>query len=403
MYLCHPKNRHRNIIKMKILVVLSRIPFPLEKGDKLRAYYQIKELSKQHDIYLVALYNHTVPVEAMRELTPFCREVHFLKQNPVRSVVNMAGALLKGLPVQCGYFYSHHNHKQIDKIIQRIHPDHIYCQLFRMAEYVKDYSIPKTLDYQDVFSKGLARRAENAKGLVKWFFNMEHRRVARYESEIFDRFDHKTIITAVDRDLIPHPRREEIVVVPNGVEFDKFSYHGEAKEYDLIFSGNMNYAPNVDAAEYLVQEILPPLLKIFPHLRLVLCGANPAPRVRALEDEHVIVTGWVDSMAEWYAKSRIFIAPMRMGTGLQNKLLEAMSMQLPCVTSPLAAKPLIDADLHHAVVSCSTTAAFSEEVAKLLQDEHHYHQLAEAGFQYVCQYYDWHNAVEVLNQTICNL
>ena len=382
---------------MKILVVLSRIPFPLEKGDKLRAYYQIKELSKQHDIYLVALYNHTVPVEAMRELTPFCREVHFLKQNPVRSVVNMAGALLKGLPVQCGYFYSHKNHKQIDRIIQRVHPDHIYCQLFRMAEYVKDYSMPKTLDYQDVFSKGMARRAEKSKGLVKWFFNMEHRRVARYETEIFDRFDHKTIITAVDRDLIPHPHREEIVVVPNGVEFDKFAYQGEKKEYDLIFSGNMGYAPNVDAAEYLVREILPPLLVKFPNLRVVLCGATPAPRVQALSGEHVIVTGWVDSMTEWYAKSRIFIAPMRMGTGLQNKLLEAMSMHLPCITSPLAARPLVEAEQHQSVISCSETKDYVVAVTQLLTEENAYNQLADSGYNYVRQFYDWKNAVRILD------
>lgn len=382
---------------MKILVVLSRIPFPLEKGDKLRAYYQIKELSKQHDIYLVALYNRVVPAEAMRELTPFCREVHFLKQNPVRSVVNMAGALLKGLPVQCGYFYSHKNHKQIDRIIQRVHPDHIYCQLFRMAEYVKDYSMPKTLDYQDVFSKGMARRAEKSTGLVKWFFNMEHRRVARYETEIFDRFDHKTIITAVDRDLIPHPRRNEIVVVPNGVEFDKFAYQGEKKEYDLIFSGNMGYAPNVDAAEYLVREILPPLRMKFPNLRVVLCGATPAPRVQALSSDHVIVTGWVDSMTEWYAKSRIFIAPMRMGTGLQNKLLEAMSMHLPCITSPLAARPLVEAEQHQSVISCSETKDYVVAVTQLLTEENAYNQLADSGYNYVRQFYDWKNAVRILD------
>lgn len=382
---------------MKILVVLSRIPFPLEKGDKLRAYYQIKELSKQHDIYLVALYNRVVPAEAMRELTPFCREVHFLKQNPVRSVVNMAGALLKGLPVQCGYFYSHKNHKQIDRIIQRVHPDHIYCQLFRMAEYVKDYSMPKTLDYQDVFSKGMARRAEKSTGLVKWFFNMEHRRVARYETEIFDRFDHKTIITAVDRDLIPHPRRNEIVVVPNGVEFDKFAYQGEKKEYDLIFSGNMGYAPNVDAAEYMVREILPPLRMKFPNLRVVLCGATPAPRVQALSSDHVIVTGWVDSMTEWYAKSRIFIAPMRMGTGLQNKLLEAMSMHLPCITSPLAARPLVEAEQHQSVISCSETKDYVVAVTQLLTEENSYNQLADSGYNYVRQFYDWKNAVRILD------
>lgn len=382
---------------MKLLVVLSRFPYPLEKGDKLRAYHQIRCLSEHHDIFLAAMHDKPVSSDDLQQLKPFCKEIFLLENNYLKRCWNMGRAFFKGLPIQCGLFYNKKNAQKLDEIIQRVHPDHIYCQLFRMAEYVKDYAMPKTLDYQDVFSKGMARRAEKSKGLVKWFFNMEHRRVARYETEIFDRFDHKTIITAVDRDLIPHPRREEIVVVPNGVEFDKFAYQGEKKEYDLIFSGNMGYAPNVDAAEYLVREILPPLRMKFPNLRVVLCGATPAPRVQALSSDHVIVTGWVDSMTEWYAKSRIFIAPMRMGTGLQNKLLEAMSMHLPCITSPLAAHPLVEAEQHQSVISCSETKDYVVAVTQLLTEENAYNQLADSGYNYVRQFYDWKNAVRILD------
>ena len=382
---------------MKILVVLSRFPYPLEKGDKLRAYHQIRCLAEHHDLYLAAMHDKPVSDEALNQLKPFCKEIFLLENNNLKRCWNMGRAFFKGLPIQCGLFYNKTNARRLEEIVQQVQPDHIYCQLFRMAEYVKDLPVRKTLDYQDVFSKGMARRAENSKGPVKWFFNMEHRRVARYEAEIFDNFDHKTIITAVDRDLIPHPRRDEIAVVPNGVEFDKFSYHDEEKEYDLIFSGNMGYAPNVDAAEYLVREILPSLLVKFPRLRLVLCGATPAPRVQALRSEHVVVTGWVDSMAEWYAKSKIFIAPMRMGTGLQNKLLEAMSMSLPCITSPLAARPLVEAEQHDAVVSCTTTQDYVQAVSRLLTDEQAYRTLSANGYNYVHQFYDWENAVRILD------
>ena len=382
---------------MKILVVLSRFPYPLEKGDKLRAYHQIRCLSEHHDIYLAAMHDKPVSEESLNQLKPFCKEIFLLENNDLKRCWNMGRAFFKGLPIQCGLFYNKTNARRLQQIVDKVHPDHIYCQLFRMADYVKDFPISKTLDYQDVFSKGMARRADNSNGLVKWFFNMEHRRVARYEAEIFDSFDHKTIITAVDRDLIPHPRREEIVVVPNGVEFDKFSYHDEEKEYDLIFSGNMGYAPNVDAAEYLVREILPSLLTKFPQLRLVLCGATPAPRVKALQSEHVLVTGWVDSMADWYANSTLFIAPMRMGTGLQNKLLEAMSMHLPCITSPLAARPLVEAEQHQAVISCSETKDYVDAVLKMLTDENAYSRLADSGYEYVHRFYDWKNAVQILD------
>lgn len=383
---------------MKILIALSRFPYPLEKGDKLRAYHQIRCLSQKHDIYLVAVHEQSVSLNDLEQLKPFCKEIFLLKQGPVDKCVNITKAFFSGLPLQCGYFYSRRNQKRFDEIVAQVRPDHIYCQLIRMAEYVKNYPVVKTLDYQDVFSKGALRRAEKAVWFMKPFFMMEYRRVARYENVVFNRFNHKTIITAVDRDLIPNEHRDEIVVVANGVDFEHFSYHQEEKVYDLIFSGNMNYAPNVDAAEFLAKEIFPALKREMPGLKLVLCGATPAPRVKALQSEDVIVTGWVDNMAEWYAKSRIFVAPMRMGTGLQNKLLEAMAMQLPCVTSPLAAKPLEHADAKQAVMPCSTTSGYVEAIRSLLQDPELYQRLSNNGYQYVHEQYDWQNAVEKLQQ-----
>ena len=300
--------------------------------------------------------------------------------------------------MQCGYFYSKKNQRAIERIVLDEKPDRVYCQLIRMAEYVKDMPIPKVLDYQDVFSKGMWRRYENANFLMKPFFKMEYRRVARYEAAVFDKFDARTIITEVDRDLIPHPKRDEIVVVHNGVDFGQFQYQGERKSCDIIFSGNMGYAPNVDAAEYLAKEIFPPLREMIPGLKLVLCGASPAPRVQALRRDGVTVTGWVDSMRDWYAMARVFVAPMRMGTGLQNKLLEAMSMQLPCVSSPLAGKPLENAESAGAVVTCHTTEEYIETIARLLRDSDYYQQLSDNGHRYVRGRYEWHAATDRLEQ-----
>jgi glycosyltransferase involved in cell wall biosynthesis len=334
----------------------------------------------------------------MRELTPYCREVHFLRQHPVRSALNMAGSLFLGLPLQCGYFYSHRNHKRIDQIIHEVQPDRIYCQLFRMAEYVRHCRIPKVLDYQDAFSMGMERRAQKAFPLFRPVMRMEAHRIAHYETDIFDDFEHKTMITALDRDCIQHPMKEEIVVIPNGVDFTKFSHEEMPKTYDLIFSGNMNYAPNVDAAVYLVKEILPELRKNHPDVRLMLAGADPAKKVRALQSEQVTVTGWVPSMTDCYALSRIFIAPMRLGTGLQNKLLEAMSMGLPCVTSPLAGKPLSPAAEEGAVATCSTTRQYVDTLDKLLTDGEYYRNLAQKGHDFVHERYDWANATQRLSQ-----
>lgn len=383
---------------MKILVVLPRIPFPLEKGDKLRAYYQIRELSKHHSIFIAALYNNNIHNDTLAELAPYCKEIHFIKQTGFRSLLNMMGAFFSGLPLQCGFFYSHKNHKIIDKILNSVKPDIIYCQLFRMAEYVRHYRIPKILDYQDAFSKGMLRRAEKAKFLTRWAMLMEARRIANYEMDIFDDFDKKTIITSVDREFIQHPMRKEIIVVPNGVDFQKFNKENTEKEFDLIFSGNMNYPPNVDAAIYLAKDIFPRLQKKYGGLKLMIAGANPSAKVRSLANSSITVTGWVPSMTDCYAKSRICIAPMRLGTGLQNKLLEAMAMKLPCVSSTLAAQAILPSD--GAIIECSTTTQFVEAVGKLLTDKAYYQQVSDKGINFVRNNYDWTTATRPLLDTI---
>jgi len=385
---------------MKILVVLSRFPYPLEKGDKLRAYHQIRCLSRKHEIYLAAVCEQPVSSFDLQQLTPYCKEVLLMPQSRLSCLSNLAVAFVKGLPIQCGYFYSKRNQRHLDQFVQKVNPDRIYCQLLRMAEYVKGYPVKKTLDYQDVFSKGIFRRYEKAPFYLKPFFKMEYRRVASYEAKIFNYFDGKTIITAVDRDLIPHENNGIISVIANGVDFQRFKYNGENKTYDIIFSGNMNYAPNVDAAEYLVKEIMPQLRAEFPNIRIVLCGATPADRVKALASDNVIVTGWVDSMSEWYAKSKVFVAPMRLGTGLQNKLLEAMSMQLPCVTSPLAGKPLRNADQKGAIITCSTTVGYVEAIRRLLTDDNYSRCLSENGNCFVHENYDWEASVAELERVI---
>jgi glycosyltransferase involved in cell wall biosynthesis len=226
---------------------------------------------------------------------------------------------------------------------------------------------------------------------------MEGHRIAHYETDIFDDFEHKTIITALDRDCIQHPMKEDIVVIPNGVDFAKYSHEEVEKTHDLIFSGNMNYPPNVDASVYLAKEILPELQKRHPQVRLMLAGADPAKKVRALQSDHVTVTGWVPSMTDCYAQSRIFIAPMRLGTGLQNKLLEAMSMQLPCVTSPLAGKPLAPAAEEGAIATCNTTLQYVDTIDRLLSDNSYYQELAQHGHDFVHEHYDWANATKILN------
>ncbi|OQX72163.1 MAG: hypothetical protein B6D61_14915, partial [Bacteroidetes bacterium 4484_249] len=319
---------------MRIFILLSRFPYPLEKGDKLRAYNQIKFLSENHEIHLCALNDTKLNDKSISALEPFCKSITVINLSKFAILLNIIKAFFKGKPLQVGYFYNAAAQKKINRLIETITPDHIYCQLIRVTEYVKNTQIKKTLDFQDVFSKGVERRSLTSPLYLKPILKSEYKRLLKYENLIFDYFDNKTIISKPDRELIPHPEKDKIEIVINGVDTGFFKPMKIKKEYEVVFIGNMGYPPNVNAAEYLAKEILPLVHKQKPETKLVLAGASPHANVMALKNNKVEVTGWMEDIRECYAKSKIFIAPMQIGTGLQNKLLEAMAMKIPCITSP---------------------------------------------------------------------
>ena len=386
---------------MKIFVLLPRIPFPLEKGDKLRAFNQIKQLAKRNKIVLCALNDNPKVNEqdAFRALQPYCQSINFIKISKPQILLGLVRAFLKGLPLQCGYFYNRRAAKKIDALIAKHKPDMLFGQLLRVAEYIRHKDIPKAIDYQDIFSYGMKRRADVASFVTRPIYNMEYRRLSRYEAAIFDDFDVKTIISEPDRKLFPHEKRDEILIVPNGVDHDYFKPMEREKKYDLVFTGNMSYPPNVNAVKYLANEILPIVWKTLPEAKMYIAGATPDPRVKKAASNKIIVSGWLDDIRDAYAQSRVFIAPMRIGTGLQNKLLEAMSMRLPAITSPLANASL-GAKPDEEILIGSNAEEMANNIITLLTDKEKAEQMAQAGFDFTNRVYDWGKATEILENAM---
>ncbi|NVO19133.1 MAG: glycosyltransferase [Bacteroidetes bacterium] len=380
---------------MKLFILLSRIPYPTEKGDKLRAFHQIRILSEHHEITLCALSDIPAHPDAIRILQQYCKRIEIIHLGKSGMVLNVLKAFLSGKPIQAGYFYRASARRQIHDLIDQTKPDHIYCQLLRVADYVRDLNVPKTLDYQDVFSKGMQRRIVSSPWWKKALFRLEYHRLLSFEKEIFNDFDNKTIISAPDRELIPHQDNKEIVIIPNGVDHNYFSPMERPKTYDLVFTGNMGYPPNVDAAEFLANHIFPQVLKVQPYARLLIAGATPHSKVLALRSDNVAVSGWVIDIRESYASSKIFIAPMRIGTGLQNKLLEAMSMKLPCITSPLANSAL-GAKEESEILVGSSVIEYARLIIQLLGDKEFADKIAENGHSFVKDKYDWKKSTAML-------
>jgi sugar transferase (PEP-CTERM/EpsH1 system associated) len=384
---------------MRIFVLLPRVPYPLEKGDKLRAYNQIKELSKTNEIILCAL-NPVAGLDkqqAFAALQPYCRSINFLDLPWLGMIWNIMLAFFGNRPLQVGYFYNRKAARKVRKLIREYKPDHIYCQLVRTAEYVKKEPLKKTIDYQDVFSYGVKRRISRSSLLMRPFLRLEYKRLLKYEYQVFDEFNNKTIISIPDRDLIPHPDKVEIAVIPNGVDHDFFKPRKSEKKYDLVFTGNMAYPPNVDAAGFLVNEIMPFVWEKRPETKVMVAGASPDRKVLALKGKNVTVTGWLDDIRDAYASARIFIAPMRIGTGLQNKLLEAMSMRIPSITTPLADDALQARDGEEILIGISAKE-LAGHILSLLEDNRLNEKIADNGHRFVMENYSWSEATAKLNR-----
>lgn len=389
---------------MKIFVLLSRIPWPLEKGDKLRAFNQLKELSRNNEIILCALNSDRKAdkKEAFRALQPFCQSINFIDLPGIGILLNLFIAWISGKPLQTGYFFNVRAAKRIERLIALHKPDVLFGQLIRVAEYLRYINRPKVIDYQDVFSMGIKRRLEVSSWFMKPFFSTEFRRLQRYEAAVFNEFDVKTIISETDRDLIPHPNKKEILVIPNGVDHDYFSPILSEKKYDIVFTGNMAYPPNVNAVSFLVQDIMPLVWKELPHTKVLIAGATPDISVRQSASNKVTVSGWMDDIRQAYAQSHVFVAPMRIGTGLQNKLLEAMSMALPCVTTSLAATPL-KASPEKEILIGNTAEEIAEKLIKLLNDAAFANEISSAGHSFVHQQFSWHTANVKLEEAMKDL
>ena len=321
--------------KKNILVIVSRFPFPLDKGDKLRAYHQVKELSKQFNVTLVALSDSEVTNTQYSAVESICNELHVYRLTKLSKVWNMLLSFLKKEPFQVGYFYRGTVYKKINTLITEQKFDHIYCQLIRTAEYVKNiHHIPKTLDYMDALSSGIKRQIKRQPFYLKWIYKLEAFRLEKYEQYIFDYFENKTIISEQDKNLIKHPEKESIISIPNGIDNSFFEKSTLKPEFDFVFVGNMSYPPNIEAVQYISNHILPS----FPDSSLLISGSTPAKSVLKLTENNtqITMTGWVDDIRTSYRKGQIFLAPMMIGTGMQNKLLEAMAIGIPCVTTSLA-------------------------------------------------------------------
>jgi len=384
--------------------MLSRFPYPLEKGDKLRAYFQIRELSLEFDITLICISENQPKKEDISELEKYCSEINIHILPKWKSWLSCVLALFIGKPLQIAYFYNYRIHQKIGEKLNQKSPDHIFCQLIRVAEYVKNYhDCPKTLDYMDAFSTGVERRIAFEPFYLKWLFKIECKRLDEYERLIYDYFEIHTIISEQDKKLMGTALKQSITCIPNGVSDVFFEKITDIEPiYDLVFVGNLNYPPNVEAVKFIINKLLPEAKKKDLNFSFLAAGAEPAKLLLNLmeKSEKFDIHANPRDIRMAYLSGKIFIAPMKIGTGLQNKLLEAMALGIPSITTKLANNAL-NAVPNESILIAEDSTDFINQILSL-GDKAKYDMLSKKGQNFIKENFNWSKVTKPLIDEIKN-
>lgn len=357
----------------------------------------MKYLANHFEIRLISIVDQPPSTADMAAVKPFCHSIEYHTIPTWQRWVSAGLHSINGKPAQVGYFYSPSVKKKIYESIIDFQPDRIYCQLIRVSEYVKTLPFIKVLDYMDTFSAGMKRQAEIRTGLAHLFYRREAQLTAKYERKVFGYFDETTIISARDRSELPMLSKDSVDVIGNGIDTDFFHPDGRQPKYDIAFVGNLGYKPNEEAVLTLLKWYRQANYK--GSVSVLIAGARPTPSILSIKDAGWHIAGWLDDIRDAYLDAKIFVAPLTIGSGLQNKLLEAMSCAKPCLTTTLV-NDSIEAVDEKDILLIDTYQKFKEKLDRLLQNEAQQRQIGENGRNFVLNHFQWDKFNSQLTQLI---
>lgn len=379
---------------MRLLVCAPKVPYPPLDGESLRIYNISKRLSQNHDVYLFSFINPSDSQQNLNLLkeSGIFRDCFYLNlpgRRLVRKLVDLS------LPVPGLYWglryprLAEQARTRIGEIIREKRIDIIQPHSAIMGLLLAHLSgIPKVLDLQDSITLLYKRKLQLSFNPADAYLFL---RTMSWEKYLLSRFDLAIVVSPVDREYLRRLNgKANIRLVPVGVDTDLFRPVRNVEDFPSVaFSGVMDYDPNVDSALYIYKEILPAIRARLPEVRFYIAGRNPSPEIERLaENSRIIVTGYVEDLRQYILKASVVLAPMRKGTGIKTKILEAMALGKPVVTNPMGAEAL-DQDTQKCVAIGKTPAEMAEKVLKLLENRGLREETGRKASQMVRERYTW--------------
>lgn len=390
--------------KPSLLVVTPRFPYPVVGGDRLRIFSICQVLSEHFDLTLLSLCESRAELRAPLPRDGVFKQVERLHMPRWRSWLHCLAALPTRTPLQVAYYAL----PRLAERMRALAPAHdgMLLHLIRAADMARDLPGPKFLEMTDAISLTYRRMRgveAHRRRLASYIYRLEEPRLHAYEREIVHSFDHTFLVSEADRQFLfsnDGAALARVSVVGNGVDGRRLPWRFDEAGRDLVFIGNMETLPNRDAVEFLAADILPRVRRSHPDARLRVIGRIGArERERLARLDHVVVVGEVADVAPAARGGGVGVCAMRMGAGIQNKVLEYMALGLPTVSTAiglegLAARPGVEAE------AADDAEGFARHVAALLSDRARARAMAVAARRYVEERHGWAAVVEPMVRVI---
>jgi len=383
----------------KVLLLVHRLPYPPNKGDKVRSFHLLKHLAAQHEVYLGTFVDDPVDWQYVDTVRSYCAELHVAGLHPLRAKLSSLRGLATGEALSLPYYRDEGLARWVANLLRTESLDAVVVFSSVMAQYVRHLApdLPVLVDFVDVDSAKWSEYASRHSWPLSWLYRREGRALLAFEAELAAEASVSFFVTdkeaALFRSLAPQ-LRASVETLCNGVDADFFSPDSSVAspfpdgQTALVFTGAMDYWPNADAVIWFAESVLPALCTRFPGLHFHIVGRNPTPAVQALKSGVVSVSGTVADVRPYLTHAAAVVAPLRLARGVQNKILEAMAMARPVVAAACCVNA-IDAVEGEELLAAEEPQDYVEQLSTLLLDSGLAERLGRAARARVLASYSW--------------
>jgi sugar transferase (PEP-CTERM/EpsH1 system associated) len=379
-----------------MLYLVHRLPYPPNKGDKIRSYHLLKHLAQKGSIYLGAFIDDPADWQYQDELKHWCKELFVAEIKPSRAKLTSLRGLLTGEALTLPYYRHGGLARWVNQLVDRGLVDRAIAFSSVMAQFIPERLPLKLMDMVDVDSDKWAQYASTKSWPLSWLYRREAEKLGQWENHVANTFSATFLVSEPEANLLKSRcpnASERIHGLENGVDAGYFSpEHEQSNPYPedsvpIVFTGAMDYWPNVDAVRWFAESVFPRIKAALPHAAFYIVGSQPTETVQQLRrDSDVTVTGRVPDVRPYLKHAACVVAPLRLARGVQNKVLEAMSMARPVVATPQATEG-ISARIGHDLLEARDEQMFVDEVIQVCKGL--YPELGRHGRERVLRAYDW--------------